>query len=512
MSSSNRVLLCILDGFGYREEKANNATIYATNWNNMLKKYPWTLLDASGEAVGLPNGQMGNSELGHITIGLGRVVLHDRMRMDSAIQKGILLKDKNILNFIKILRKKNGVCHLMGLLSKGGVHSHIDHLIYLANLLFKKGITVYLHAFLDGRDTAQKEAREHIEYFYKKTFHKIPIVTFMGRYYAMDRDQRWDRIEKAYKAIIEASSEYTFNYPKEAVTFFYEKSITDEFIPPSKITTYKGMKNGDGILMANFRADRVRQILDAFLLPNFHAFKRNKIVNFSSTLGISKYSSDLSPFIDAIFKNIPKNNSIGEIISQSCQKQLRIAETEKYAHVTYFFNGGIEAPFPYEDRILIPSPLVATYDLKPSMSADEITKRVLKVLKKDEYKFVVMNLANPDMVGHTGNAEAIKEAILNVDKHLKSIEKAALASGWTLIVTADHGNAEMTVYPDGTPHTSHTTSPVPFLVVNGPSCRLRHNGALSDVAPTILSLLEYEKPIEMTGSSLFVADSSYDLR
>ncbi len=500
---TKRVLLCILDGWGVRNEPENNGIVVAHEWTRMLKTYPWATLEASEHFVGLPDGQMGNSEVGHMSIGLGRVVMQDLPRVSQAIADHTLEKNPKITDFIKTLKNNKPVCHLLGLLSPGGVHSHQDHILAVAKLLDSQGIQVKIHVFLDGRDTPPQSALGYLEEFAKALKgSNCQIATLGGRYYGMDRDKRWERVQVAYEALVSASSQDHFKTAQEAVLHFYDQGVTDEFIPPSIIGDYQGMQDGEGLWMMNFRADRVRQILSSLLFDSFAEFPRSKKINFSGILGMTEYADNLTSLIPAVFEKTPLSKGLGEIIGLSGESQLRIAETEKYAHVTFFFNGGREEPFPNEDRILIPSPKVATYDLQPAMSADEVTETVLNAMQKQEHQLIVVNYANPDMVGHTGVVKAIEEAIVKVDECLFKLEKAALDNEWIMLITADHGNAEFMKENDGTPHTAHTCNPVPFVMINSPKRKLKQKGALCDVAPTVLELLDYEKPLEMTGNSL----------
>ncbi len=500
---AKRVLLCILDGWGIRNEPQNNGISVACEWERMLNTYPWTEIQASEHFVGLPEGQMGNSEVGHMSIGLGRVVMQDLPRIDNAIADRSIEKFLKVKDFIKTLKSNKPVCHLLGLISPGGVHSHQNHILAVAKLLDSQGIQVKIHAFLDGRDTPPQSALEYLEEFEKGlNGTNCRIATIGGRYYGMDRDKRWERVKVAYDAIVSGEAKNHFKSAHEAISNSYINEVTDEFIQPSIIGNYQGMQDGEGLWMVNFRADRVRQILSSLLLDSFTEFSRIKKVRFSSTLGMTEYADNLTPLMPAVFEKTPLSNGLGEIFGLSGKSQLRIAETEKYAHVTFFFNGGREEPFPNEDRILVPSPKVATYDLQPEMSADKITENVLSAMHKKNHQFIVVNYANPDMVGHTGVVKAIEEAIRKVDECLNKLEKAALNDEWVMLITSDHGNAEFMKENDDTPHTAHTCNPVPFLMINGPKRKIKHGGALCDIAPTILELLDYKKPLEMTGNSL----------
>ena len=510
MAQSTRprpVVLCVLDGWGHREDSRDNAIALARApvYRRLLAECPHALLDTSGRDVGLPEGQMGNSEVGHMNLGAGRAVDQELVRIGAAIEDGGVARSPALAALIAKLRETGGACHLMGLLSPGGVHSHQDHMAALVRILDGAGIPVAVHAFLDGRDTPPQAAKGYLEKFIAETrgLKKMCFATVIGRYYAMDRDNRWDRVRLAYDAIVDASAERAPD-PLAAVAAGYAKGATDEFVTPFAIGSYGGMKDGDGILMANFRADRVRQILSALLDPTFDGFARPRVVRFAGATGVAEYSERLAALMDAIFRPQPLDNILGEIIARRGMTQLRIAETEKYAHVTFFFNGGEEKPFPGEDRILVPSPKVATYDLAPEMSAVEVTDRLVAAIGAAKYDFILVNFANADMVGHTGKLDAAIEAIEAVDACLGRIEAAVKQAGGTLLITADHGNAELMRDPEtGEPHTAHSLFVVPVILVNPPKGATRlANGRLADVAPTLLDIMGIEKPKEMTGHSL----------
>jgi len=500
------VVLCILDGWGHRENGKDNAISRAKtpHWDELMASSPHTLLEASELNVGLPEGQMGNSEVGHMNIGAGRVILQDLPRIDEAITEGSLSDLPELNDFIKKLKTSKGTCHLMGLLSPGGIHSHQRHIEAIAEIVAKEDIPVVIHGFLDGRDTPPQSAQAYITtlLYFMKDHPNMSLGTLGGRYYAMDRDKRWDRIEKAYDVM--AHGKPSTSDPLTYLQQSYAKGINDEFVEPVAIAPYAGMKEGDEILMANFRADRVRQILTAFLDPHFKEFKRTA-PHFAAALGLTEYSEALNPWIKALFHPIELNDGLGEVISKEGLKQLRIAETEKYAHVTFFFNGGREEVFPGEERILVPSPQVATYDLKPEMSAFELTDKLVEAIESNKYSFVVVNYANTDMVGHSGNFEAARKAVEAVDTCLGRLMTAVKKTDDCLIVTSDHGNAEM-MFDEAlkSPHTAHTLNPVPFVVFNGPKMAL-HRGNLSDIAPTILEICGISQPPSMTGKSLLGA-------
>lgn len=498
-----KVILCILDGWGVAPPSDANGISVAKNWPNILKKYPNTTLEASESFVGLPESQMGNSEVGHMAIGLGRVLLQDLPKIDNAFLNGDLNNNPNVLQAIAQLKASGKPCHVMGLLSPGGVHSHIDHIKQAAIMLAKQGIPVFVHAFLDGRDTPPKSAAEYMQEFLDsvKDFPLITIASISGRYYAMDRDNRYERTEKAYRAVIEGEAPQFYD-AVTAISNSYSQGITDEFMVPQINSDYKGAQNGDGLWMINFRSDRVRQILKSLFFETFTEFKRNKVVNFGIRLAMNEYADFLNPYITSVFQKDVITNGLGEILAKCGLKQLRVAETEKYAHVTFFFNGGIEHPLQNEERILVPSPKVATYDLQPEMSAKEVLQNVLNAMDRDDLSLIVVNFANADMVGHTGVVEAIKKAITCIDDCVQQIIDKSLTNNWITLITADHGNAEHMQEDDHSPHTAHTCNPVPLVMVNGSQNAKLSHGTLADVAPTILHLLSLEQPLEMTGKNL----------
>lgn len=501
----NPVVLCILDGWGYTPETKDNAIFEAKTpfFDKLFKENPYSLLETSGLAVGLPDGQMGNSEVGHMNIGSGRIVMQSLPLIDQSIKDGSLAKNDEINSLIEKLKETGGACHVLGLLSPGGVHSHQDHMAALVNILSERGIKVKIHAFTDGRDTPPESALEYLEKFEKDIKNNGEIVTVSGRYYAMDRDKRWDRVSLAYNAIVSAEGEKA-KTAKDSIQNSYAKAKADEFIKPTVINGYSGIKDGDAIIMANFRSDRARQILSALTSPDFNDFNRTKTAKFSAKLGMVEYSEELNKNISIIFKPTRLTNILGEVIAQNNLKQLRIAETEKYAHVTFFFNGGEEKELKGEDRILIPSPNVATYDLKPEMSAYEVTEKLVEVIDAKKYDLIVVNYANTDMVGHTGIKEAAIKAVEALDICLQKLNKSLENAGGCMFITADHGNAEqMTDDSTGQPHTAHTTNPVPFIAVGKCAKNLKlKNGRLCDIAPTLLKVMNIEKPTQMTGESL----------
>ncbi len=508
------LVLCILDGWGHRQPAVDNAisSAHTPNWDRMLQKWPHTLLQASEEHVGLPKGQMGNSEVGHTNLGAGRVVLQNLPRINKAVADDSL-KDTHILQqYCQRLQRTRGTSHLCGLLSPGGVHSHINHIIALAHIIAKENIPVIIHGFLDGRDTPPQSAEVFLNDLQTAcaAFPQITIGTISGRYYAMDRDQRWDRVKQAYGAIVNAQGPRAPS-PQAALHDNYQKQITDEFVIPTIIGDYQGIRDGDGLLMANFRADRARQILAALCDPEFTRSERSKTINFAARVGMVEYSMALNRFLSPLFPPINLFNTLGEIIAQQGLNQLRIAETEKYAHVTFFFNGGREEPFVGEDRLLIPSPQVATYDLQPAMSAHRLTSQLIEAMQQKDYALIVVNYANTDMVGHTGDQQATQQAVETVDQCLGQLEQAVLTKGGTLLITADHGNAEVMLNAKtGNPHTAHTCEPVPFVLVAEQYKNAKlHSGKLADVAATILKLMEIYQPKDMTGVSLLSSVANF---
>jgi 2,3-bisphosphoglycerate-independent phosphoglycerate mutase len=503
------VVLCVLDGWGHRTERADNSILQAKtpHWHRFLSEAPHALLQASELYVGLPTGQMGNSEVGHMNIGAGRIVMQDLPRIDQAVADGSLAKNSVLSQFIAALKASGGAAHLLGLMSPGGVHSHQDHMAALTRLITAAGVPVRVHAFLDGRDTPPKSAATYLAKFAADTAAcaAAGIVTVSGRYYAMDRDQRWDRVEKAYRAMVAAAGERAAD-ADAAVRQAYAAGTGDEFVLPTVIGGYTGMRDGDGVLCANFRADRVRELLAALLDPDFAGFARARSPRFAAALGMSEYSTELSRFLRTLFPPEDLQDTFGEVVARAGLTQLRIAETEKYAHVTFFFNGGREAEFPGESRILVPSPKVATYDLKPEMSAPEVTDKLVAAIDRGRFDVVVVNYANTDMVGHTGDIAAAIKAVEAVDQCLGRLADAVTRAGGTLLITADHGNAEMMRdAATGQPHTAHTLNPVPLLLVNPPAgvTGLR-DGRLADIAPTLLALLGLPQPAAMTGRPLLL--------
>ena len=505
-NSKKPILLCILDGWGIgkKDEKVNAIFKAKTpNYDSILNKYPNSKLETSGLSVGLPEGQMGNSEVGHITIGSGRVIYQNLPRINKAIADAQLEKNPDLQRLIINCKKNDKPCNLMGLLSDGGVHSHQDHIINLAKLIAQYGVKVKVHAFLDGRDVGQKSAISIINYFENeiRDFPEIKIATLSGRYYAMDRDNKWERTKLAYDLIVKNEGPRAKN-AIEAVENSYKKNINDEFILPITIGDFNGIGNEEALLVANFRADRIRQISYALLDPNFDKFA-TKNLNFSDKIAMTQYSDELNEFFSILFPQIDVKNSLGEILEKNNLKQLRIAETEKYAHVTFFFSGGREMEFVGEDRILIKSPNVATYDLKPEMSAIEVGENLKNAINSDKYDFIVVNYANPDMVGHSGTFDSAVKACEIIDYQLGQLRDEILKKDGLMLITADHGNIENMITSDRKPDTTHTTNPVPFILIgNGFEDKKLKDGSLADITPTILNLMNIQKTPEMTGNNL----------
>ena len=504
MQHRRPVMLVILDGWGWREEKADNAIRQAKTptFDRLWQNGPHGFLHTSGKDVGLPDGQMGNSEVGHLNIGAGRVVMQDLPRIANAIAGGEIKGAPALTDLIKKLKASGGTCHLLGLVSPGGVHSHQDQAAALAKILDEAGVPTLVHVLTDGRDTPPQAGGEYLQRFLATLPQAVKVASVCGRYFAMDRDKRWERVEKAYDAIVEAEGPRFADAPAVIADAYANKKF-DEFIVPAVIGDYKGMKDGDGVLCFNFRADRVREILGAMLEPEFSGFARKRVVKFAAAVGMTQYSDELDRLMETIFPPQTLANILGEVVAQAGRTQLRMAETEKYPHVTYFLNGGREQPYGGEDRIMVPSPKVATYDLQPEMSAPELTDKAVAAINSGKYDLIVLNYANADMVGHTGSLPAAIKAVETVDAGLGRIADAIEKVGGALLVTADHGNSELMRDPEtGGPHTAHTTNPVPLMLVGGRNRGLVAEGRLADLAPTLLELMELPKPKEMTGASL----------
>jgi 2,3-bisphosphoglycerate-independent phosphoglycerate mutase len=504
MQRRRPVMLVILDGWGWREESADNAARQARtpSFDRLWTTCPHSLLHTSGRDVGLPPGQMGNSEVGHLNIGAGRLVLQDLPRISDSIDRGEIDSAPAWLDLLERMRRSGGVCHLLGLVSPGGVHSHQDHAVALARRLAEAGVPALVHAFTDGRDTPPRSAQEDLARLIEALPPTVSVATICGRYYAMDRDRRWERVSRAYEAIAEAKGP-RFADAASVVADAYARDLTDEFVPPGVVGDYQGMRDGDGILCFNFRADRVRELLTALVDPDFVGFPRPRLIRLAGAAGLTRYSDELDPFLLTIFSPQPLVNVLGQVVADAGRTQLRMAETEKYAHVTYFLNGGEETAYGGEDRVLVPSPKVATYDLQPEMSAPELTDKAVAAIRSGKYDLIVLNYANPDMVGHTGSLPAAIKAVEAVDAGLGRIADAVRAAGGALLVTADHGNCELMRDPQtGGAHTAHTTNPVPVLLMGGGNAALAEGGRLADIAPTLLELMGLPQPSEMTGGSL----------
>ena len=505
------VVLTILDGWGYSEETKGNAIKLASTptMDKIWEKFPTSLLNASGEDVGLPENQMGNSEVGHTTIGAGRTINQDLIRIQKSIRNGDFFNNIEIHKMCNYVTGQESKLHVIGLCSDGGVHSHINHLKALIKILKEYKNKICLHLITDGRDTKPEIATKFLDEITSeiKNSKHIKICTISGRYYSMDRDCRWSRTEQSYKVLTEDTTNLSQVNYEELIKNCYRQGISDEFIRPTRLTKGK-IDNKDGIIFFNFRPDRVRQLVQCLAKDNFKGFETKEIKQLRF-LTFTEYDSSLK--LPVIFRPHNHQNFIGQIISKYSLKQLRLAETEKYAHVTYFFNGGVEEPFPGEDRELIPSPKVETYDEKPEMSAQQITESLINAIDKNIYKFIVVNYANPDMIGHTGDLRATVEAISVVDNCINQVIKKVQEVQGSLIVTADHGNADYMIDINNQPCKSHSINPVPFILVThkkNNNYSLKNRGNLADIAPTILDLLEIDIPEEMDGKSL-ISNSSH---
>ena len=501
--------LIILDGWGHREEREHNAIAQAStpNWNMLLAKYPHTLINTSGMVVGLPHGQMGNSEVGHLNLGAGRIVYQELTRIQKSIEDGDFFTNPALVNAIDGAKKQAKAVHIMGLVSDGGVHSHIDHIKAALTLSVQRGAQTYLHIFTDGRDTAPQSALGYLSDIetHLKQLGSGQIASVTGRYFAMDRDNRWDRVQKAYDVITLGKAEHTANSAIEAVKQAYLRGENDEFVAATAITDNRGntvkMHDGDAIIFMNFRSDRARQLTRAFIEPDFADFKREVTPKLSDYVTLTEYNKNFK--VNIAFTSTSLNNTYGEWIAKHGLKQLRIAETEKYAHVTFFFNGGVETPYEGEDRILVPSPKVATYDLQPEMSVNEVAEKLCEAIQSGKYDTFICNLANPDMVGHSGDLKACIKAVEAVDTALGKIYQALESADGQMIVTADHGNIEeLWDEKTNSPLTSHTTNPVPLVIISSEPCSLRNDGCLPDVIPTLITMMGLELPEEMTAKSL----------
>ena len=499
------VMLAILDGFGLRDEQTDNAAALAhtPTLDRLRASGPTSTLSTSGFDVGLPDGQMGNSEVGHLNIGAGRVVMQELPRITLACRDGSLAGLPAMQAFIAALKASGGRCHLMGLVSPGGVHAHQHHAVTLADVVTAAGIPVDVHAFMDGRDTPPKAGAGYLQALMDALPAGAALATVVGRFYAMDRDNRWERVASAFAMLVDGQGAHATD-PQAVLAEAYAADVGDEFVPATVLGPYKGMADGDGILCFNFRADRVRELLDALLQPGFAGFARPRVPRFASALGMTAYSAALAPVMAVLFEPQNLDRVLGEVVAEAGRTQLRTAESEKYPHVTYFLNGGREAPYPGEERMLVPSPKVATYDLQPEMSAPELADKTVAAIDSGRFDLIVLNFANPDMVGHTGDLQAAIQAVEAVDAGLGRIVPAIERAGGALLVIADHGNCELMRDPlTGQPHTAHTTNLVPSMLFGVPGGRLQP-GRLADIAPTLLDLMGVFQPAEMTGRSLLV--------
>ncbi|MEE9453609.1 MAG: 2,3-bisphosphoglycerate-independent phosphoglycerate mutase [Paracoccaceae bacterium] len=507
MPTPKPVVLCIMDGWGLREQSAANAVALANtpNFDRVMHACPNATLTAHGPDVGLPDGQMGNSEVGHMNIGAGRVVWMSLPKINTAITDGSFDKNAALLRFIARMKTSGGVAHIAGLASDGGVHAHLDHMLQTANVIAAAGVPVAIHAFLDGRDVAPKAAKTQIARFEGKLPKGAHIATICGRFFAMDRDNRWERVQQAFELMVSGTGK-TAKTPDAAIMQGYDAGETDEFIAPTMIGDYAGMQDGDGLLFVNFRADRAREILAALGDPRFDQFDASARPAFAALTGMVAYSDAHNAYMDVMFPAKEIVNTLGHWVAAKGLKQYRLAETEKYPHVTFFMNGGIEPPEAGEDRYVAPSPKVKTYDMQPEMSAGEVTDHLVEAIKSQEYDLIIVNYANPDMVGHTGDIPAAVQACETVDAGVGKAIAALKSVGGAMILTADHGNCELMIDPKtGGPHTAHTTNPVPVVLINGPEgAKIRLHGRLGDLAPTLLALMNIAPPPEMTGQNLLI--------
>lgn len=501
------VILCILDGWGISDRPEQSAPDQADtpNFDRLMRDCPHARLTTFGPDVGLPSGQMGNSEVGHTNIGAGRIVAMDLGQIDLAIEDGSFFRNRALADFIARLKQTSGTAHLMGVISDGGVHGHMAHVLAATRTIAASGVPVVIHAITDGRDVPPRSAGEFIAELQEGLPEGARMGTVIGRYFAMDRDKRWDRVERAFRAIVAGQGEDAAG-AAEAVAAAYARGESDEFIQPFVIDGYNGALDGDGFFCLNFRADRAREILSALADPEFAEFDIGERPEWSALLGMVDYSDRHNDFMTAAYPKQQVVNTLGAWVASKGLRQFRLAETEKYPHVTFFLNGGKEEPEPGEDRFMPQSPKVATYDLAPEMAAEEVSDRLVEAIGAG-YDLIVVNYANPDMVGHTGSLEAAKRACAAVDKGLGRMLKALDAVGGAAVICADHGNCETMIDPEtGGPHTAHTLNPVPVIVYNGPASARLRDGRLADLAPTVLELMGLEQPPEMTGESLIVIE------
>ncbi len=501
------VVLCILDGWGLSDRQKANAVALADtpNFDRLMAECPNATLAAHGQDVGLPDGQMGNSEVGHTNIGAGRVVWMDLPKIDKAIEDGSFASNDALGRFVEKLKESGGTAHLAGLASPGGVHSHQRHIAEAAKAIAEADVPVVVHAFLDGRDVAPKSSLSQVAELEAALPDKARIGTVCGRFYAMDRDNRWDRVEAAYRAMV-AGEGAAYQTAEAAIEAAYENGETDEFVSPASLAGHDGISDGDGLLFLNFRADRAREILSALADPDFDAFETGKRPGFAAVCGLVEYSTRHNEFMDVMFPSEDIVNTLGAWVASQGKRQFRVAETEKYPHVTFFLNGGKEEPEEGEDRHVAPSPKVRTYDLQPEMSAGEVTDKLVEAIGSGTYDLLVVNYANPDMVGHTGDLQAAIAACEAVDQGVGRVLAALEAAGGSMLLTADHGNCEVMIDPEtGGPHTAHTLNPVPVVLVGGPEGAKLRSGRLGDLAPSLLDLMDLPQPDEMTGRSLLLA-------
>ncbi|MFB2539335.1 MULTISPECIES: 2,3-bisphosphoglycerate-independent phosphoglycerate mutase [unclassified Acinetobacter] len=499
-------ILVVMDGIGHREDEKDNAYAAANTptLDMMKQKHPHGLISGCGEDVGLPAGQMGNSEVGHMNLGAGRIVYQDFTRISQDMREGGFFEQSVLVDAVEKAKATNGVVHIFGLLSAGGVHSHEEHIAAMCELALKRGATVYVHAFLDGRDTPPKSAESSLRLM-DGVFAKYPnqgkLATMIGRYFAMDRDNRWERVEKAYRLITEGVAERVVDNSLQGLDLAYQADETDEFVSATRIGDAVRVNDGDSIVFMNFRSDRARELTRAFVQPDFDGFERKTIAKLSSYVTLTRYQEGLD--VDIVYLPQTLDNGLGEYLAKIGKTQLRMAETEKYPHVSFFFSGGVEQEYQGEKRILVPSPKVATYDLKPEMSAYEVTDELVKAIESGEFDVFIINYANGDMVGHTGVFDAAVKAVETVDTCLGRVYDAVMKAGGHMLITADHGNVEqMQDYESGQVHTQHTTESVPFIYVGPTGGTIAEGGILADVAPTLLSLMGVEIPKEMTGRNL----------
>ncbi|HCL5070865.1 TPA: 2,3-bisphosphoglycerate-independent phosphoglycerate mutase [Salmonella enterica] len=511
--SKKPMVLVILDGYGYREEQQDNAILNAKTpvMDALWAKRPHTLIDASGLEVGLPDRQMGNSEVGHVNLGAGRIVYQDLTRLDVEIKERTFFANPVLTHAVDQAKNAGKAVHIMGLLSAGGVHSHEDHIMAMVELAAERGAEkIYLHAFLDGRDTPPRSAEASLKKFEDKfaALGKGRVASIVGRYYAMDRDNRWDRVEKAYDLMTLAQGEFQADTAVAGLQAAYARDENDEFVKATVIRAEgqadAAMQDGDTLIFMNFRADRAREITRAFVNADFDGFARKKVVNLNFVM-LTEYAADIKTVV--AYPPASLANTFGEWMAKNDKTQLRISETEKYAHVTFFFNGGVEEPFAGEERILINSPKVATYDLQPEMSSAELTEKLVAAIESGKYDTIICNYPNGDMVGHTGVMDAAIKAVEALDNCIEQVTKAVESVGGQLLITADHGNAEQMRDPaTGQAHTAHTNLPVPLIYVGEKNVKVVEGGKLSDIAPTMLSLMGMEIPQEMTGKPLFIVE------